>query len=158
MKIGFTCGAWDLLHPGHILHLEESRAHCDYLIVGLHVDPSNERPGIKNRPVQTLFERFVQLNGCRHVDKIVPYETNQDLLNILATQPINIRFLDESYGENPSIFKSLATNPITGGKIVGKQLCINKGIEFHYTKRAHSYSSTELRNRTNVTNQNTTTG
>jgi glycerol-3-phosphate cytidylyltransferase len=141
-RIGFTCGAWDLFHPGHVLHLEEAKAHCQVLLVGLHVDPSIERPGFKNRPLQTVFERYIQLQGCRYIDQIIPYETNQDLLNILSSQHIDIRFLDEWYSKTPE-------------KIVGKQACLLNGIDLHYTRREHQYSSTELRNRIYASNQNT---
>ena len=128
--VGFTCGAFDLLHPGHILLFEEARKHCQYLIVGLHVDPSLERP-YKNKPIQSVFERFIQLKGCLYIDEIIPYETDKDLLNILATQSINIRFLDESYAKTPEL-------------IVGKLFF---DIKLFYTKRKHNFSSTELRDR-----------
>ena len=82
MKIGFTCGAFDLFHPGHVLMLAEAKEKCDWLIVGLHTNPNVERPDTKGKPIQSMYERWVQLRGCRFVDEIIPYDTEHDLLNI----------------------------------------------------------------------------
>ena len=82
MKIGITFSAFDLLHAGHVAMLEEAKSVCDYLIVGLHIDPSLERSN-KNKPIQSLIERQIQLKGCKYVDEIICYETEQDLLNLL---------------------------------------------------------------------------
>jgi glycerol-3-phosphate cytidylyltransferase len=68
MIIGFTCGAFDLLHAGHIAMLKECKEHCEYLIVGLHTDPTIDRPTTKNKPVQSIYERYLQLKGCEYVD------------------------------------------------------------------------------------------
>ena len=87
VRIGFTCGAFDLLHPGHLHLLDWAKQHCDYLIVGLHTDPTIDRPTEKDRPVQSVFERWAQLNAVHSVDEIIPYETERDLRNLLATQP-----------------------------------------------------------------------
>jgi glycerol-3-phosphate cytidylyltransferase len=131
MIIGFTCGAFDLFHPGHIFFLEEAKANCDRLIVGLHTDPSIDRPN-KNKPVQTTFERYSQLEGCRSVDRIVPYDTEQDLLNILGTYAINKRFVGEDYKDST---------------FTGIDICNKRNIEICFLSRRHNYSSTELRKR-----------
>jgi len=130
---GFTASAFDLLHAGHILMLQESKQHCDYLIAALHVNPQVER-SYKNAPVQTLYERYIQLSGCRYVDSIIPYETEAELIQILCTQQIDIRFVGQEYANKD---------------FTGKQFCIDNNIILHYTSRRHSYSSTELRNRLN---------
>ena len=133
LKIGFNCSSFDLLHAGHVTMLKMERQLCDYLIVGLQVDPTIDRPGIKNKPVQSIYERYVQLQGCRYVDEILVYETELDLLNLLKTQKINIRFLSEEY---------------INKDFTGKEYCIQNGIEIIYHKRRHTYSSTDLRERT----------
>ena len=81
MTTGFTCSTFDLFHAGHIMMLKEARTQCDYLIVGLQTDPTIDRP-YKNKPVQSVFERFVQLQGCRYVDEIVAYATEKELKDI----------------------------------------------------------------------------
>jgi glycerol-3-phosphate cytidylyltransferase len=106
---------------------------CDYLIVALQVDPTIDRPGIKNKPVQSVYERYVQLQACKYVDEILVYETEFDLLQLLMTQKIDIRFISEEY---------------LNRDFTGKQYCISNGIELFYHKRQHIYSSSELRSRT----------
>ena len=96
MSTGFTCSAFDLLHAGHVEMLRECKEHCDWLIVGLHVNPRVDRPA-KNAPVQSVYERYVQLRACKYVDEIIPYETEEDLINIMAIEPINIRFVGIEY-------------------------------------------------------------
>ena len=108
---------------------------CDWLIVALQVDPTIDRPGIKNKPTQSVYERYVQIQGCKYVDEILVYETEEDLLNMIKTQRIDIRFLSEEYKDR---------------NFTGKQYCIDNGIEIHYHKRQHKYSSTELRNRVHM--------
>ena len=129
--VGFTCSAFDLFHAGHVAMLAECKQHCDYLIVGLQVDPSKDRPG-KNEPVQSVYERYVQLRGCVHVDQIIPYETEKDLENLLAIEDIHVRFVGKEY-ENKSV--------------TGEKICDNRGIRIHYNNRMHSYSTSELRKR-----------
>jgi len=128
MKIGFVCGSWDLLHPGHLHLLGECKSRCTLLIVGLHVDPSVERKG-KSKPIQTVFERFLQLKACRDVDQVVPYETEKDLTNILTTYNIEVRFLGSDYEDRQD-------------EITGKDL-----VPIEYIPRLHSYSSSELKER-----------
>jgi glycerol-3-phosphate cytidylyltransferase len=131
MKIGFVASAFDLLHSGHVVMLEEAKSICDYLIVGLQIDPSVDRP-TKNKPVQTVVERYLQLRGCKYVDEIIPYHTEVDLEDILLSVKIDIRILGEEY-------KNL--------DFTGKDICRKRGIELYFNKRDHRFSSSGLRNR-----------
>ena len=131
-KIGFTCGTFDLCHAGHMLMFEEVKNQCDHLIVGLQNDPSIDRPTTKNKPVQSIYERFSQVSSCKYVDEVLVYSTEEDLFNILKTQHINIRFLGDEY----------KTKPFTG-----KQWCLDNDVELHYHLREHPYSSSALRKR-----------
>jgi glycerol-3-phosphate cytidylyltransferase len=133
MKIGFNCSSFDLLHAGHVTMLKMEKELCDYLVVALQIDPTIDRPGIKNKPVQSAYERYVQLQACKYVDEILIYETEFDLLQLLQTQTIHIRFLSEEY---------------LNRDFTGKEYCMANGIELHYHKRGHKYSSSELRSRT----------
>ena len=103
MKIGFNCSAWDMLHAGHVTMLKKEKDMCDYLKVGLQVDPTIDRPGVKNKPVQSAYERYVQLQACKYIDEILIYETEQDLLNLIMTQNIHIRFLGDEYKRKDTI-------------------------------------------------------
>lgn len=132
MKIGFNCSSFDLFHAGHVTMLKMEKEMCDYLKVALQVDPSIDRPGIKNKPVQSVYERYIQLQGCKYVDEILVYETEADLLNLIQTQTFHIRFLSEEYRHI---------------EVTGKQYCIDNGVEIYYHLRRHQYSSTEIRNR-----------
>lgn len=127
--IGFTCSAFDLFHPGHIQMLREAKGVCNYLMVGLHVDPSVDRD-FKNSPVQTVVERYVQLAACEYVDEIIPYETEQDLVDILNLFPIKYRIIGEEY---------------KGKEFTGYEECLQNKIEIYYNKRPHRFSSTNLR-------------
>jgi glycerol-3-phosphate cytidylyltransferase len=131
-KIGFNCSAFDLLHAGHITMLKQEKEFCDYLKVALQVDPTIDRPDTKNKPIQSVYERYVQLQACKYVDEILVYETEYDLLNLLMSQDIHIRFLGEEYREK---------------NFTGKQYCIDNGIELFYHTRKHSFSTSELRRR-----------
>ena len=132
MKIGFTCSTFDLFHAGHLLMLEEAKNQCDYLIVGLQTDPTIDRPKEKNKPVQSVFERFVQLEACKYVDKVIPYATEKELVDILLSYPINVRILGDEYRDK---------------EFTGKYECISKEIDFYFNKREHSFSTSELRAR-----------
>ena len=129
MKVGITFSTFDLLHAGHIKMLEEAKRQCDYLIVGLQLDPSIERPE-KNSPSQSIIERYIQLNGCVHIDEIVPYVSEQDLEDILKSFKLDVRIIGEEYKEKP---------------FTGKDYCKEKGIEIYYNKRDHRFSSSGLR-------------
>ena len=133
MKIGFNCSSFDLLHAGHVTMLKMEKQLCDYLKVALQVDPTIDRPGMKNKPIQSIYERYVQLQACKYVDEILVYETEFDLLQLLMTQTIHVRFLSDEY---------------LNRDFTGKQWCIDNGIELHYHKRQHIYGSSELRKRT----------
>ena len=132
MKVGFTCSTFDLLHAGHIGMLREAKANCDYLIVGLQSDPTIDRPDTKNKPVQTMVERYAQLNALKLVDEIVPYQTEQDLIDILELFQLDVRFLGEEYREK---------------EFTGKDVCRKRGIELHFNKRDHRFSTSDLRRR-----------
>ena len=127
-KVGFTCSCFDLFHAGHIMMLKEAKSVCDYLIVGLQTDPTIDRPE-KNKPIQSVVERFIQLESCKYVDEIVVYATEKDLLDILYSYPINIRVVGEEYRDK---------------NFTGKDLT---HIEMYYNSRKHSFSTTELRGR-----------
>lgn len=129
--IGFTCSTFDLLHAGHIVMLEEAKHHCDYLIVGLQNDPTEDRP-TKNKPVQSIVERQIQLAAVKYVDEIVIYNTEQDLTDLLLTLPINVRVLGDEY----------KTKDFTGKDIAKQRSC-----KIIYNGRDHSFSSTSLRKR-----------
>jgi glycerol-3-phosphate cytidylyltransferase len=128
-KQGFTCSAFDLLHAGHILMLEEARSQCDYLIVGLQNDPSNDR-ATKNKPIQSLVERYLQLKAVRYVDEIIVYNSEKDLEDLLMILPIKVRIVGEEY---------------RGKDLTGRDICNKRDIEIYYNKREHTFSTTELR-------------
>ena len=132
MKVGITFSTFDLLHAGHIAMLREAKHQCDYLIVGLQSDPTIDRPDSKNSPIQTMFERYLQLKAVEYVDEIIPYQTERDLEDILETLPINTRILGEEYRDKD---------------FTGKDICRKRGIELYFNKRDHRFSSTDLRNR-----------
>ena len=132
MKTGFTCSTFDLLHAGHVMMLREANSVCDYLIVGLQVDPTIDRPKEKNQPVQSLVERYVQLASVQYVDEIIPYQTEKDLEDILQMYPIDIRILGEEYREY---------------EFTGKDICRARGIELYFNKRDHRFSTSNLRHR-----------
>lgn len=129
MKIGFTCSTFDLLHSGHIQMLRDAKEQCDYLICGLQVDPSLDRPE-KNKPVQTLVERHIQLSAVKYVDEIIPYQSEQDLEDILQMYHIDVRIIGEEYKDKP---------------FTGRDICTKRGIDIYYNKRQHRFSSSSLR-------------
>lgn len=131
-KVGFTCSTFDLLHAGHITMLKEAKNQCDYLICGLQTDPTIDRPTSKNKPIQSLVERYIQLEAVKYVDQIVVYQTEKDLEDLLLTLDIDVRIVGEEY---------LNVN------FTGKDICKQRGIELYFNKREHSFSTTELRER-----------
>jgi glycerol-3-phosphate cytidylyltransferase len=131
--IAFTCSTFDLLHAGHILMLAECKQICDYLIVGLQTDPTIDRPDVKNKPVQSIVERYVQLSAVKFVDEIIVYDTEKDLEDLLMFLPITMRICGEEYKER---------------HLTGRDICDNRGIRTHYNSRTHRFSSSELRQRT----------
>ena len=131
-KIGITFSTFDLLHAGHIAMLSESRNHCDYLICGLQTDPTIDRPDTKNKPVQSIVERQLTLGACRYVDEIVVYSTEQDLIDLILTLPVDVRILGVEYED---------TN------FTGRNEGAGRGIQHVFNKRDHSFSSSSLRKR-----------
>lgn len=131
-KIGITFSTFDMLHAGHIAMLSEATNHCDYLIAGLQTDPTLDRPDTKNKPVQSIVERQIQLAATRYVDEIVVYQTEQDLIDLLLILPVDVRILGVEY-ENRNF--------------TGREEGYNKGIEHIYNSRDHSFSSSSLRKR-----------
>lgn len=129
MKVGITFSAFDLLHAGHIKMLEDAKAQCDYLIVGLQTDPTIDRPE-KNKPVQTVVERYIQLKGCKVIDEIVPYATEQDLVDILQSFKIDVRIVGDEYKDRD---------------FTGRTYCEENGIQLYYNRRDHRFSSSGLR-------------
>ena len=129
MITGFTCSTFDLLHPGHIQMLREIKTQCDHLIVAIQTDPTIDRAE-KNKPVQTIVERFIQLSAVKYVDEIVPYTTESDLEDILESFDIDVRFVGIEYKNK---------------EFTGKQICHDRNIDINYNKRDHRFSSTELR-------------
>lgn len=127
--IGITFSTFDLLHAGHIAMLREAKEVCDYLICGIQVDPSKDRPD-KNKPVQTLVERWMQLQGVKYVDEILPYESEKDVEDILQLFNIDIRIIGDEYKH---------------GKFTGRAICAARGIEIYFNKRDHRFSTSDLR-------------
>ena len=126
LKIGITFSTFDLLHAGHIAMLSEAKNHCDYLIAALQTDPTIDRPGSKNPPVQTIVERQIQIRGCKFVDEVWIYNTEKDLEDLLNILPIDVRILGEEYRDKP---------------FTGQDICKQRGIELWFNPRRHDFSS-----------------
>lgn len=131
MIVGFTASAFDLLHAGHIQMLREAKEQCDYLIVGLQLDPALAREN-KNSPIQTVVERYAQLHAVSYVDEIIPYVSERDLEDILTMYHIDVRILGEEYRDKD---------------FTGKDICRKRGIQLYFNKRDHRFSSSDLRKR-----------
>ena len=131
MKVGFTCSTFDLLHAGHIQMLREAKENCDYLIVGLQMDPSVDRPE-KNKPIQSLYERYIQLRAVRWVDDIIPYTTEEELLQLTEIIHPDVRIIGEEYKDKD---------------FTGKDYCQKNGINIYYNRRQHALSTSDLRKR-----------
>jgi glycerol-3-phosphate cytidylyltransferase len=131
-RIGITFSTFDLLHAGHIAMLSEAKNHCDYLICGLQTDPTIDRPDTKNKPIQSIVERQIQLAACRYVDEVVVYSTEQDLVDLLLILPVDVRILGVEYAEK---------------EFTGKSECELRSIELVFNSRDHSFSSSSLRKR-----------
>ena len=132
LRIGFTASQFDLLHAGHIAMLSEAKNHCDYLICGLQTDPTIDRPDTKNKPIQSIVERQIQLAACRYVDEVVVYQTEQDLIDLLLILPLDVRILGVEYADKDFT-----------GRYEGSE----RGIEIVFNGRDHSFSSSSLRKR-----------
>lgn len=131
MTVGITCSSFDLFHAGHVKMLEEAKHHCDWLIVALQTDPTIDRPE-KNKPIQSIVERYVQVEACKWVDQIVPYTTEKDLEDIFLSFNIDVRIIGNDY---------------LGKQFTAKDICIDRDIKIIYNKRDHNWSSTDLRGR-----------
>ena len=131
-KIGITFSTFDLMHAGHVAMLSEAKNHCDYLICGLQTDPTIDRPDTKNKPVQSIVERQIQLAACRYVDEVVVYQTEDDLNDLLLILPIDVRILGVEYQNKD---------------FTGMEECYKRNIELVFNGRDHSFSSSSLRKR-----------
>lgn len=131
-KIGITFSTFDMLHAGHVAMLSEAKNHCDYLIAGLQTDPTIDRPDTKNKPIQSIVERQIQLAACRYVDEVVVYQTEQDLVDLLLILPLDVRILGVEY---------------EGKHFSGMEECHDRGIQIVFNGRDHSFSSSSLRKR-----------
>ena len=136
--IGITCSTFDLLHAGHIIMLDECKKYCDYLVCALQVDPTIDRKE-KNKPAQTLVERYIQLDAVQYVDKIIPYNTEEELITIFSSLDLDVRIIGEEYKDT---------------QFTGKDVCLKRGIKIIYNKRDHDFSTTNLRQR--IYNQEST--
>lgn len=128
-RVGITCSTFDLFHAGHVIMLEEAKRQCDYLIAAIQVDPTLDRT-TKNKPVQSIIERQIQVSSCKHVDEIIVYSTEKELEDIFMALPIDVRVLGEEYKDT---------------EFTGKEICMKRGIELYYNKRDHFFSSSDLR-------------
>ena len=131
MKVGITFSTFDLLHAGHIMMLEEAKSQCDWLVVALQSDPTVDRPD-KNKPIQTMYERYIQLKGCKYIDEVVPYTTEEEVRLILESRQFDVRIIGEDYKNKD---------------FTGKDICDERGIRVYYNSRQHHLSSSELRKR-----------
>ena len=129
--VGITFSTFDLLHAGHIAMLRDAKEQCDYLICGLQVDPSKDRTE-KNSPVQTLVERWTQIQAVRYIDEIIPYQDEKDVEDILNMFNIDVRIIGEEYKDM---------------NFTGRTTCTQRGISIYYNKRDHRFSSRDLRER-----------
>lgn len=125
--IGFTCGAFDVTHTGHALMFKDCSENCDYLIVGLQSNPTLDRKD-KNRPIQTMSERYLMLRSIKYIDEIIPYETEEELVELLRALSPNVRFVGEDH----------KGQPFTGDDLP---------IRVHFNKRSHNFSTSNLRRR-----------
>jgi glycerol-3-phosphate cytidylyltransferase len=132
IKIGITFSTFDLFHAGHVAMLAEAKNHCDYLIAGLQTDPTIDRPDTKNKPVQSIVERQIQLAACRYVDEVVVYQTEQDLVDLILILPLDVRILGVEYSSK---------------SFTGDKACWDRNIELVFNSRDHSFSSSSLRKR-----------
>jgi glycerol-3-phosphate cytidylyltransferase len=131
MIVGVVFSSFDLLHAGHIMMLEEAKTQCDWLVVALQSDPTVDRPD-KNKPIQTMYERYIQLKGCKYIDEVVPYTTEEEVRLILESRQFDVRIIGEDYKNKD---------------FTGKDICDERGIRVYYNSRQHHLSSSELRKR-----------
>ena len=131
-KVGFTAGAFDLCHAGHMLVFKEAKDVCEYLIVALQEDPSQTpadyRGKKKNKPIMSLEERRIILEGIKYIDEIVTYNTEEELYNLLVSLMPDVRIIGADW---------------KGKQFTGHDL----PIEVYYNSRGHNFSTTALRER-----------
>ena len=82
--------------------------------------------------MQSLVERYSQLSAVKYVDEIIPYQTEQDLIDILSMYEIDVRILGDEYKEKD---------------FTGKDICNKRGIDLYFNKRDHRFSTSDLRER-----------
>lgn len=136
ITIGLTASSFDLFHAGHVAMLMEAKSLCDYLIVGLLSDPTIDRGDTKNKPVQSLFERYIQVAGCKYVDEIIPFESEKDLEDMILTINPDIRLCGIEYKNTDHT--GVGLSPI------------------HYNERRHSFSTSDLRRRVTLASRHLT--
>lgn len=129
--VGITFSAFDLFHAGHVKMLEEAKIECDYLIVGLQLNPNIDRPQ-KSKPIQNIIERYIQVNSCKYVDEVVPYVYEKDIEIILRSFKIDVRIIGEEYKDK---------------EFTGRAYCEEKNIRLYFNSRDHDFSSSDLRRR-----------
>jgi len=130
--VGITASTFDLFHAGHIVMLEDAKKQCDWLIAAIQTDPTIDRPNTKNKPVQSIIERQIQVSACKYVDDVIVYNTEKELEDILLTFPIDVRIMGEEYKDR---------------NFTGKEICEKRKIQIYFNKRDHYFSSTDLRTR-----------
>jgi glycerol-3-phosphate cytidylyltransferase len=109
--------------------LADAADQCDYLVVGLHIDPSLERPE-KSEPVQTVDERMMMLQAIKYVGSVVTYATEADLERILCELRPDVRILGSDWRTKKS-----------------KITAIGASKRIHWHERHHNWSSSEMRRR-----------
>ena len=132
MEVGITFSTFDLFHAGHVLMLKEAKTHCDHLIAAIQTDPTIDRPDTKNKPIQSIVERQIQVSGCKYVDSTLLYATEDDLEDILKSTKLDCRIIGVEYRDK---------------SFTGKDICNERGIKIVYNSRDHNWSTTELRKR-----------
>ena len=133
MKVGLFPMVADILHAGHILAIKEAKEHCDYLIIALHCNP------IYKTPVQSVYERYIQLDAVKYVDKVIPYNDKKDIATLISSLDYDIYFLGSDH---------------KGEDFECKELLEYLGVELYYLKRNHVLSSSDLKNRVIKQNEN----
>ena len=123
--VGVIAGNFDVIHPGYMYMFDECKKHCDILLLLLHEDPSIERPE-KIKPILDLNERNMILSSLKQIDRIITYQIESDLYDILKTEQIDIRFLGDDYKDKA----------FTGDDL---------DIPIHYLDRSHGWSTTKFK-------------
>ena len=126
---GVIAGNFDVIHPGYIKMFKQCKKHCDYLICALQNDPTIDRKD-KNKPIQSLVERYLQLDAVKYVDKIIPYNDEKELEELFSSLDLDVRIIGEDYKDK---------------NYTAKSICQKRGIRIIYNKRDHNYSTTNLR-------------